>query len=365
MLTWCFFLNEFHNFDGTTFVLVRSMISYKKKSMMVFLKRLCITAIFMLPVIQVIDLKAQNSMKQYTEGLNLKFDLLESKKLDRAISLLDQADAEFEKANQRYDQLNTLEKKERITDEYLKALKSLFEASEKYREAHTIIFSVYQAKAELFWKKMSRVNHHAAGMDKAHYYEGKALKIHNRSLIRREQVLETDRFEYGLIIMKDAISLEILSIRDEGRAVQICQDYPVEYNYGWDDDKTLEEIVALMRDPALNEPPQDIFATVDKEAKVDSMLLKEIIFKVQIAAHTIPLSIEYLETLYKGDLKIDMIFEDDWYKYSIGRYFTFDEAEATRRECNIKKAFVVAYEGGKHISTQDALKILDEQAAFQ
>lgn len=328
-------------------------------------KRFCTISVTLICILQVPFLAAQHDVKQYTEGLNLKFDLLESKKFDRAISLLNEADASFQKANQLYDQLSTLEKKERITNNYQKALKSLIEASEKYKEAHAVIFSVYKDKAEVFWKKMSRVSHYAAGMDKARYYEGKALKTYNRSLIRREQVLETDRFEYGLIIMKDALGLEKLSIRDEGRAVQIYTDYPVEYNYGWDDDKTLEEIVAIMRDPAVKEPPKDIFATVDKEAEVDSMLLKEIIFKVQIAAHTSPLSNEYLETLYKGDLKIDMIFENTWYKYSIGRYITFDEAEATRRECNIKKAFVVSYEGGRHIPIQDAIKILEEQAAYQ
>jgi hypothetical protein len=308
---------------------------------------------------------AQNNVKQYTEGLNIKFDVLESKKLDRAIGLLDQADATLEKANQLYDQISVIEKKERISNEYQKALKTLFEASETYKEAHTMIYSVYKSKADVFWKKMSRVNHHASGMDKALYYEGKALKTYNRGLIRREQVREGDRFEYALFIMNDALKLEKLSIRDEGRAVQICLDYPVEYNYGWDDDKTLEEIVALMKDPVVNEPPEDIFATVDKETKVDSVLFKKIIFKVQIAAHTMPLSDEYLKTLYDGDLRIDMIFEDDWYKYSIGRYLTFDEAEATRRECNIKKAFVVAYEGGKHIATQEALKFLEEQKSEQ
>jgi len=78
-----------------------------------------------------------------------------------------------------------------------------------------------------------------------------------------------------------------------------------------------------------------------------------------------PLTNEYLKSLYNGDLKIDMIFEDDWYKYSIGRYLSFDEAEATCRECNIKKAFVVAYEAGKHISIQDALRILEEKQALQ
>jgi hypothetical protein len=205
------------------------------------------------------------------------------------------------------------------------------------------------------------VSHYAAGMDKARYYEQEALKNNNRGLIRREQVLESDRFEYALLIMNDASHLEKLSIRDQGRALQICNDYPVEYNYGWEDDKTLAEIVDIMRDPAINEPPADIFATVDKEAKVDSFLLREIIFKVQIAAHTMPLTEEYLKTLYKGDLPIDMVFENEWYKYSIGRYLTFDDAEATRRECNIKKAFVVAYEKGIHISTQEALKILEER----
>ena len=340
----------------------REKLSFKDHSMISWLKRIFTASFLWISLLHGDFLAAQNSVKHYTDGLNIQFDLLESKKLDRAMNLLDEADASFQKANQLYDQLSTLEKKERITGDYRKALKTLFEASEKYKEAHTIVYTVYKTKAEVFWKKMSKVSHYAAGMDKARYYEGKALKSYNRSLIRREQVLETDRFEYGLIIMKDALALEKLSIRDEGRAVQIYSDYPVEYNYGWDDDKTLEEIVAIMRDPAINEPPDDIFATVDKETKVDSVLLKEIIFKVQIAAHTMPLSNEYLETLYKGDLKIDMIFEDNWYKYSIGRYLTYDEAEATRRECNIKKAFVVAYEGGKHIPTQEAIKIMEKQA---
>jgi hypothetical protein len=299
------------------------------------------------------------------EGLNIKFDALEKKKMDKAVSLLDQADASLAEAKQLYDKLTEVEKKERITDGYQKALKELNDASTLYKEAHTMIYEVYKTKTDAFWKKMAKVSHRASGMDKARYYEGKALKSYNRGLIRRDQAIEGDRFEYARIIMDDALKLEKLAIRDEGRALQICTDYPVEYNYGWDDDKTLEEIIALMKDPALNEPPEDIFATIDKEAKVDSILLKEIIFKVQIAAHTMPLSNEYLKSLYDGDLKIDMIFEDDWYKYSIGRYLSFDEADATCRECNIKKAFVVAYEAGKHISIQDALRILEEKQAMQ
>ena len=329
------------------------------------LKVIVLSWLFLLPFIQEVHLKAQNNIQPYMEGLNIKFDGPEKKKLDKSVSLLDQADASLSEANRLYDQLTPVEKKERITDEYQKTLKQLNKASTLYKEAHTMIYEVYKVKTDAFWKKMVKVSHRASGMDKARYYEGKALKSYNRGLIRRQQVMEGDRFEYARIIMDDAMKLEKLAIRDQGRALQICLDYPVEYNYGWDDDKTLEEIIALMRDPALNEPPEDIFATIDKEARVDSMLLKEIIFKVQIAAHTMPLSNEYLKSLYDGDLRIDMIFEDEWYKYSIGRYLSFDEADATCRECNIKKAFVVAYEAGKHISIQDALRILEEKQALQ
>lgn len=329
------------------------------------LKKTFLSWLFLLPFIQEVHLSAQNNIQPYMEGMNVKFDASEKKKLDKAVGMLDQADASLAEANRLFDQLTPVEKKERITDGYQKTLKKLNEASTLYKDAHTMIYEVYKLKTEAFWKKMAKDSHRASGMDKARYYEGKSLKSYNRGLIRRQQVTEGDRFEYARIIMEDAMKLEKLAIRDEGRALQICVDYPVEYDYGWQDDKTLEEIVALMRDPALNEPPEDIFATLDKEARVDSMLLKEIVFKVQIAAHTMPLSNEYLKSLYDGDLRIDMIFEDEWYKYSIGRYFSFDEADATCRECNIKKAFVVAYEAGKHISIQDALRILEEKQALE
>jgi len=104
---------------------------------------------------------------------------------------------------------------------------------------------------------------------------------------------------------------------------------------------------------------------VDKTVAVDSSLFHEVIFKVQIAAHTMPLSEEYLNTVYRGDMKIDMIYEDDWYKYSVGRYATFDEADATRIASNIKKAFVVAYQDGKKISTQEAIQILEKNQALK
>jgi hypothetical protein len=303
----------------------------------------------------------QSTSALFTAELNIKFDGLEVKKLERAAKLLNDADLILQEANSQYAVLTDLEKKERASSVYNNALKKLFESSETSKEAYNLAFSVFQMKNASFWQKMSRTNHHASGMDKARYYESSALKNHNRSLIRRQQVQESDRYEYSLEIMNDATEYEKLAVRDQGRALQICVDYPVEYNYGWVDDKSLEEIVKIMKDPIVHEPPRDIFATVDKQTKVDSAIFKEIIFKVQIAAHTMPLSDEYMNLIYKGDIPIDMIFEEDWYKYSIGRYKTFEEAEATRIESNIKKAFVVAYCEGKKINTQEAVQMLEKK----
>jgi hypothetical protein len=304
---------------------------------------------------------SQSSARLFTSELNIKFDGSELKKLERAADLITEAETELQQANNLYSALTDLEKKERASAAYNTALKELFESSEAFKEGYNMAFSVFQQKNQTFWQKMNRTNHRASGMEKAKYYESSGLKNQNRALIRRQQVMESGRYEYSLEIMNDAVEYEKIAVRDQGRALQICMDYPVEYNYGWEDDKSLEEIVKIMKDPIVHEPPTDIFATVDKDAPVDSLVFKEIIFKVQIAAHTIPLSEEYLNLIYKGDIPIDMIYEEEWYKYSIGRYKSFDQAEATLRESNIKKAFVVAYREGVKIPTQEAIQLIENK----
>lgn len=323
------------------------------------------TMVITLLVTNKIELSGQATGSDFTAELNVKFDLLETKKLERAAKLLDDAAILLQEANNQYLALSDLEKKERYSQAYNSAMKKLFESAETTKEAYGLAFSVLQEKNASFWTKMSRANHRAAGMEKAKYYESAALKSFNRSLIRHQQVKESDRFEYSLEILEDAIEHEKLAVRDQGRALQICTDYPVEYNYGWDDDKSLEEIVKIMKDPIVKEPPKDIFATVDKEVKVDSVVLKDVFFKVQIAAHTMPLSQEYLNLIYKGEIPIDLIFEEGWYKYSIGVYKTFEEADAIRIEIDIKKSFVVAYSEGKKISTKEAIDLIEKKKTAQ
>jgi hypothetical protein len=303
----------------------------------------------------------QTTSALFTSELNIKFDVLEIKKFEKSVKFINDGENFLNQAKEQYKGMSEKEKSDRFCEKYQLALKKLYESSETTKSGYDLAYSVFYFKNEAFWQKMNRDNHRASGMEKAKYYEGSAIRNHNRSLIRRKQVMESDLFEYTLEIMEDAQEAEKLAVRDYGRALQICIDYPVEYNYGWDDDKSLEEIVKIMKDPIIHEPPKDIFATVDESANVDSTVIEDVIFKVQIVAHTMPLNQEYLDLLYRGSLPIDLIFEENWYKYSIGVYRTFEEADAARKEINIKKAFVVAYSEGRKISIKEAISIAEKK----
>ena len=308
------------------------------------------------------SITAQNhQIAKYYEELNLKFNSADDKKFEKAIKILNESDNMLNEANKIYESLDEPERNLAESSAYKKAFNKLVEASGSYKDGHTMIYMVFKDKAREFWDAMDKDNHYAAGMEKAKYYEKKALKGLSRALLKRDIVTDADKYEDALYQAKEAFNLEKLAIRDQGRAVQIYQDFPVEYNYGWDDDVTLDEVLAMNRNPVIKEPPLDIFGTVDKSVEIDSSLLKEIIFKVQIAAHTVPLDEEYLRTIYLGGMPIDLIYEEEWYKYSIGRYKTLEEATETLEGCNVKKAFITAYQAGKKLTIQEAMERLTLQ----
>jgi hypothetical protein len=67
-------------------------------------------------------------------------------------------------------------------------------------------------------------------------------------------------------------------------------------------------------------------------------------YHIQIAASTEPLSVEYLETLYNGDLDVHHFTEDNWNKYYVGEYYAFNEARTQlQNKIDVEGAFIIAY----------------------
>jgi len=76
---------------------------------------------------------------------------------------------------------------------------------------------------------------------------------------------------------------------------------------------------------------------------------EEVIYRVQIAAHRTELSQRALSRIYYGNKNVEMINENGWYKYSVGDFASYEEANAFRKRSGISNAFVVAFRKGMHV----------------
>ncbi len=73
----------------------------------------------------------------------------------------------------------------------------------------------------------------------------------------------------------------------------------------------------------------------------------DVIYRVQIAANKTELSQRALQNIYMGNKSVEMLEEDGWYKYSVGDFSTYADANKFRKSCNVKNAFIVAYRKGQ------------------
>jgi hypothetical protein len=301
----------------------------------------------------------------YRKDLSIKLDVIDEKRIEKGVKILNEAYSIERQAIKMIEEIKEDEKLDATSDDYKKAIKKFIEASEVYREGHMIIYTVFQENCVKFEEVMRKMQHTATGINKARFYERKGSRAYDRALATRDLLMMLEKHDLIQYKMAEALELEKLSIRDRGRAVQIYQDFPVEYDYGWEDDVTTEEVEAAFNDPAISRPPDDLF--VQKSAEIDSNTQRPIeapiIFKVQIAAHTIKIDNDYLkEHIYAGNMPVEEVFEDHWYKYSIGEFDNFNDAESLLKKCRVTKAFVVAYQEGQRLSIKEALvKIKENQ----
>ncbi|MBU8891964.1 MAG: hypothetical protein KOO66_04245 [Bacteroidales bacterium] len=94
-----------------------------------------------------------------------------------------------------------------------------------------------------------------------------------------------------------------------------------------------------------------------RKGKLSDITQKNIIvFKVQIAADKRQLTSEKLHAIYSGHEKINKFEEDNWYKYSVGEFNNFNDANEFRKKCGAKGAFVIAFKGNNKMNVLEAKK---------
>lgn len=86
-------------------------------------------------------------------------------------------------------------------------------------------------------------------------------------------------------------------------------------------------------------------------------------YRVQIAASRVPLNNDALSGIYRGTEQPVENYEDEWYKYSIGYFPSYESARQFRDQCSVQGAFIVAFVNGNKINSRNAI-IDSEQNSF-
>ncbi len=120
----------------------------------------------------------------------------------------------------------------------------------------------------------------------------------------------------------------------------------------------VEEGTEVPEELAYEEPAEEELIPTEYEERIavvedevgDSYYVPEgdeIIYRVQIAAHRTQLTQRALSKIYYGNKGVEMINEEGWFKYSIGDFITYADADKFRKQCGVKNAFIVAYRKGQ------------------
>ncbi len=87
----------------------------------------------------------------------------------------------------------------------------------------------------------------------------------------------------------------------------------------------------------------------------------DVFFTIQIMADKKQASNEQLKALYKGNKEVIEMNNNDWFKYSVGRYQNLGQAKADMQTENIK-GFIVAYNKNERITVKEAVTLLNGES---
>ncbi|MEN9445381.1 MAG: hypothetical protein RIS47_2272, partial [Bacteroidota bacterium] len=241
----------------------------------------------------------------YAEGenqLNTAAQLDESAKTARSVN----------------DQKRQLSKSTKVRNE---GLQMQITASEQYAPANKISYDLYTQKAIA----LSAKNHPQYVSDAAQ--SSLELSKTHKNLAaakRREALAETD-LKKKLQILTEANEFEFMAVDEAQHAFDI-------YSGKVTVEKPQEEVVQQ----EVQQPQQEGFAETHSS---------KIVYKVQVAASMAELPIERIREIYKtkaGEV-INNEIEDGWYKYAVGSFETYAEAQAYKDLIGVADAFIIAY----------------------
>jgi len=293
-----------------------------------YLNRFCfflLSFLFLLPAYYQNILAEENDIAKTARELALNLGKSEQRKVEKLSSLM-------------IDANNLLEQALKMTDKD-KAGNQLKLALDKCSNACEMLKDIYDGIVEDFYKKSNRI--FINKFDHARYYDQKAdgyMATAKRALQKRDSVSELKEY---LQLSANAFDAYSMGMIDQLRAMKIYQDFPIEYPYDWDDFFKQHQILLAREEAVKSSKNKDYL--IEKE-KVVKESFKMIYFRVQIAAHTAQINESQLKPIYSGKLPVQEMKDGEWYKYTIGNFERYDQALELLKICQVRKAFIVAYD---------------------
>lgn len=301
--------------------------------------RIILFTLFIL-IIPAVQLTAQQVELDKIEQLNLNLVDRDARKIERAkrilLTCIESADLVSGHSNQQ----------------------ELVKVNSEIASATLTYYEVFDAYCKQFWDLNRRTV--APEIERALEFERRAYGHFQQAVFLRQEAPEKEKFEEASHLYAMAVEMEMLGLLNLARAIRVYQDFPVIYAYEWEDDvevprESPERVARVIAFQSGENSTDSLVEPTENELK------PEIVFIVQIAAHTIPIQETYLRTIYRGKQNIRMVHEDRWYKYYIGPFSTLNEAKRILTAVGVKNAFIAAYEDDKRINVREAIAKLGIQ----
>lgn len=282
----------------------------------------------------------------------------------------DQIRAE-EAKNQKY-----LDKKSKKTEKKTVEAKSLrVKQAQFYEKGYELIYTVYSEKLDACVfaysedeAKVKDILDEASTDNASAKRKMKEFKGLNEKDLKKK--VEYSKLKSDL---QSALNLYISSIKNliSGYAIYLDQEnkkqVEEEENRVWQNAQSENSIQGYQA--YLNDYPNGKYAA-DARTQIEALeekqrkeiedqsrsLSSNIVFQVQIAASRVKLSKAKISSFYKAINDVTERYYDNWYKYSVGSFKTYDDARNFLPKTKVKGAFVVAYQNDKKVEIQESMK---------
>ncbi|GEM_PF-4506237 len=276
------------------------------------------------------------------------------------MSEVDKSYEEISKLSQEIDSLKDKKKREKLLKKSSNIEKK---AIRDHVEALKLLSDIYVRRYEIYRKDVKKYLSNSSDSDSLNEIkelEKKAYNCYEQADLYAQKVFYTVNPNDLFKIYTEAYKLEQLGIlyKEKMYAELLNSDDLVKENIderinallaNEPDDKDQNNSIKIEIKDSINYTNVVVYDTIRIEQSSDDL----VVYKIQIAASKVPLSVEKLKKIYSENHLIQYELDNGWYKYSVGFFSYYKDAQEFKTRIGVPGAFIIAYKNGKKLPIKE------------